>query len=429
MHKRFFNFLVSIHKNHETSRFEITFLGIKIKFLCKKLLKTPDYSKVLEKIKEKYKNKQKIRVGFYVCENAKWNAEDLYNLLEKSEEFEPVILASVLVRDCKGKDNGKDILQENYEFFNNNSKNVVKVYDEEKREYIPLKKFDLDILFYQQPWGIPEIHNIDCTKDFALSCHFHYGLHIFKSKITDMFFYRKLFTYFITNENEKMDLLKKGYSNLFVIGFPKLDIYKTIKKENVDNKKKTIIYAPHFSYDKKSILKIGTFDKNGEKMLAFAKQHPEYNWVFKPHPVLRHQLSLDNKYGVDYVEKYYSEWEKIGKKYEQGNYFDLFLNSDLMITDCSSFLLEYLPTNAPLFRFERKGSAPLNSFGKKLVQNLYRINNFSSFEKMFDQVIKNDADFMKNQRVEFINNILGENVGSEKIVNRLLSCIRGEDFS
>ena len=175
------NFLFNIYNNHNTSRTEITLFGVKLKFYNKKLTKMPDYSKALQKVQEKYKNNQKIRVGFYVSENAKWNAEELYKLLEQSQEFEPVIIASILSYAHEG-DKSRNTVQENYDFFKNTGKNVVKAYDEEKKEYIPLENFDIDIIFYQQPWGIPDIHNIEYTKDFALSCYFRYGLFIFKSK-------------------------------------------------------------------------------------------------------------------------------------------------------------------------------------------------------------------------------------------------------
>lgn len=413
------NFLFHIYNNYETLKTEITLFGFKIKIQNKTLVKRPDYTKVLNKLKEKYRNKEKIRVAFYVSENAKWNADELYNLLDKNESFEPIIIVSILSYVHEGKDIVRNNLQENFDFFKSRKKNVIKAYDENKKEYIPLDKFNIDIIFYQQPWGIPNEHNIEQTKDFALSYHFHYGLDIFKSKIKDMTLYRKLYTYFLALDEEKNFLESKGYNNTTVIGFPKLDIYKTLKQDKTNNKK-TIIYAPHFSYKKKSILRIGTFDKFSKKMLDFAKEHSEYNWIFKPHPNLKKELTYDKNYGSDFANKYYSEWAKIGKVYEQGDYFNIFINSDLLITDCSSFLLEYLPTNKPLFRFERKDSIPLTKFGEKLRKNIYRINDFKSFERIFNKVIVNEKDILKEKRKTFINSILKEETSSEKIIKNII---------
>lgn len=418
------NFLFNIHNNYNTSRTEITLLGIKFKLYNKKLIKMPDYSKALKKVQEKYQNNQKIRVGFYVSENAKWNAEELYKLFEQSNEFEPVVVASILSYAHEG-DSSRNTVQENFEFFKNANKNVVKAYDEDKKEFIPLENFDLDVIFYQQPWGIPDIHNVERTKDFALSCYFRYGLFIFKSKDMKLPLLEKVKYFFISNEEEREIYTQKGFKNLYVTGFPKLDIYKTITRTKPDTEKQTIIYAPHFSYQKNSILRIGTFDKTGEKILEFAKKHSEYNWIFKPHPTLRNRLCEDKKYGEKFVENYYSEWDKIGKVYEKGNYFDLFINSDLMITDSSAFLLEYLPTQKPLIRLENPNSASLTLFGKKLVENAYRTKNYDIFEEIFNNVIKDNKDELLNKRIEFTKTVTKEQGSSIEVINCILNEIKG----
>lgn len=47
-------------------------------------------------------------------------------------------------------------------------------------------------------------------------------------------------------------------------------------------------------------------------MLDWAKCHPEFKWVFKPHPRLKNALIKNNIMSEEEVERYYSEWEKIG---------------------------------------------------------------------------------------------------------------------
>ena len=413
------NFLFNIYDNYNTSRTEITFLGIKLKFYNERLIRIPDYTNALNKVKEKYKNKEKIRVAFYVSENAKWNAEELYKLLEQSEEFEPIVVVSLLSYVHEGDDVTRNNLQENYDFFKKSGKNVVKAYDKEKKEYIPLENFDIDIIFYQQPWGIPDIHNIERTKDFALSCHISYGVVIFDCDLDYRPFFKKLFCYFASIEQMVEKMKEKGFFNTYAISFPKLDIYKSIKRTKKEEDKKTIIYAPHFSYQKNSLLKIGTFNRTGEQILEFAKQHPEYNWVFKPHPVLKNELYHDKKYGKKFVEKYYSEWAEIGEIYDQGNYFELFMNSDLLITDCCAFLLEYLPSLQPLIRLENQGGLPFSVLGKELINVVYRTKTFAGFEKIFIDIFQKNNDYLKEKRTKFINSIIEKKNSSEQIVEIL----------
>ena len=99
--------MIHIQNNYVTCHTVLNILGIKIKIPNNKLVKIPDYKFVLEKIKEKHKNKEKIRVAFLVSENEKWNAEELYNLLAKSEQFEPIILVTLLSYVQWGRQNKK----------------------------------------------------------------------------------------------------------------------------------------------------------------------------------------------------------------------------------------------------------------------------------------------------------------------------------
>jgi len=67
--------------------------------------------------------------------------------------------------------------------------------------------------------------------------------------------------------------------------------------------------------------------------------------VFKPHPRLKYELVQHGIMTMAEADEYYDAWRSIpnASVYEQGNYFGLFVESTLMITDCISFLGEYLP--------------------------------------------------------------------------------------
>ena len=167
--------IFSIVNDDETYRTILYILGFKFKIFNKFLIKRPDYSNALQKIQKKYLNGEKIRVAFYVTENSKWNAEVLYDLLQKDDKFEPFILTSVLNSAHNGNDKLRYNLQENYLFFLKSSKKVYNAYNEEKREFIPFSKFNIDIIFYQQQYEIPKCHSINNiskeTYDFIMKLY------------------------------------------------------------------------------------------------------------------------------------------------------------------------------------------------------------------------------------------------------------------
>jgi len=400
-----FNKIFSIKNDYKSGRNIIKFFGLTFSFINKKIVKKPDYSIVISKIKNKYKNGEKIRVGFLVNENCKWNAENLYNLLEENENFEPVILVSLHNSRYKGKSMTKPSFEENYNFFSSIGKRIEKVYDEGNKKYLAIKDFDIDILFYQQPWGLDDTQLIETVSANSLCCYYAYGISVLDFVGEVKPFHEKLFAYFIPNEETKATLKKheiNSLDNLIIVGYPKLDIYNDLERKYTN--KKTIIYAPHHSYSRG--LKIGTFHKTGEKILEFAKQNNEYNWIFKPHPDLKAILYKDRKYGKQFTEKYYAEWAKIGKIYEKGNYFEQFMSSDILITDCDSFLLEYMPTMNPIIRLERKDSIKFSSVGKEIVKGVYRVQRFEELYCCLSQLKNKNGDVLFKKRIELTETIL-----------------------
>ena len=61
------------------------------------------YKKKLAELSEKIKT-DKIRIAFLVRENQKWAYQSLYEIFEKDDRFEPVVLISLLILSHKGKD-------------------------------------------------------------------------------------------------------------------------------------------------------------------------------------------------------------------------------------------------------------------------------------------------------------------------------------
>ena len=228
-----------------------------------KLLKTLFNPINLYKCQKNYKNKLKelknkkpVKVIFLVRENQKWQYQTLYQLLEEDKNFEPLVLVSLLYLVHKGKDKTRNNLEENYNFFKERNINVDYAY--KNGEYINLKEFKPDIVFYDQPWDLPKIHNIPEVSNYALTCYAPYGCEILdcKSDYTQDF-HKLLFKFFVGNNDclERYESYKKHNSNnCIVTGYPKLDAYfEPVRQKNIwkDENKFKIIYAPHHSFDKK----------------------------------------------------------------------------------------------------------------------------------------------------------------------------------
>ena len=427
-------FSIKNKKTDEKYSKRITILGIKFSIrLADKKTVFKNYSKVLRRLQKQYK-KKKIKVIFLIRENQKWTYHSLYKLFEASPYFEPLILLTVLTSVHCGKDNTRDTLEENYKFFKSRGYNVDYLYKDGKP--LSLKKFKPDIVFYDQPWELFGQYTPLRVSKYALTCFCSYSFEILNDK--DNYFkgfHSLLYKYFIEHElnlQRYITYSEVAEKNCVTTGYPKLDQY--FDKKSIDctkyfkePEKIKIIYAPHHSFD--NSLQLATFMQNGKFILELAKKSPETTWCFKPHPRLKFALLKMNFMSMQEIEEYYKEWSTIGKIYDKGDYIDLFKASDLMITDCLSFLAEYLPSKKPLIRLINPKAKPLNELGEKVVSQYYFSHSNDELRELFNQIAIKSDDYKINNRISLINNIMNtQQTAAENIFNKINSLLERKEF-
>jgi len=384
---------------------------------CKRIHK--HYRKVLEELITESKTR-KLIVAFLVSEDAIWSCQSLYEEFDRSNGFEPVVLVTA---DSERSQNDYEYIKqinETYDFFKSRNMNTRYAYDIKEQRYLNLQQFCPDIVFYQQPWVIDRIQSPVVVSKFALSCYVPYTI---AGTTEAMMCYPKTFLYGIWKHFIISDLLRSEYESwmlankesLIVTGHPKLDSYN----KHMRNDKHYIIYAPHFAF-KNSILRLSTFDWSGQYILDFARSHKELNWVFKPHPRLKLQVIKDGIMTENEINRYYDEWGKIGMVYDHGDYFDIFKNSDALITDCSSFLSEYLPTMMPVIHLISKNMVAPNPISKVTSSHYYKARDLKELEFYLNDVIINKNDPLKERRINDISILTSDgNSASSRIVNHL----------
>ena len=399
------------------------------------------FPKLLAKMREKYR-KQKLKVVFLSSENSKWAYQALYEELDKNPKFDVQVLVTVQNKLLGKKYSFWDyrkLAERNYNFFKSRGINVDYAFDFENKKYKDLCEFNPDIIFYEQPWELAKIQSIKTTSKYALPMHCSYGSSITNSRNEYVLaFYRELFTYFLDNKYIKKILLNFGMQekSLKVCGHIKLDAYlKPVDNSKIQWKttgKKRVIWAPHHSFYKSSILKLGTFDWNYKFFYNFAKNHPEIEFIFKPHPELKEHI-VKNLMTIEEMNKYFKDWEELenAQVYEEGDYFDMFRTSDLMITDCNSFLYEYLPTGKPLIHLISKDSVGHNAFGEKICIGYYSAENLEDLNLQMESVLLKDEDPLAEIRRKIIKEDLIQPEGgvAKYIENYIVKILEIKDKS
>ncbi len=195
---------------------------------------------------------------------------------------------------------------------------------------------------------------------------------------------------------------RKIDTNLVVSGFPKLDTMfsnhdELIKQLDLDKTKKTILYAPTF-YPSSIEVFGDKIAKLTEKYNLIVKLH-HFSWVFKKY---KHQKNL---------------FLKLAKKFDHiklmpiefNNSAELYNFSDILLTEASSTLFEFLATNNPVI--------VCDFFHLRWNHRLFS----SRFNKRMDNEISSQLDFAyKLNKPENLGKLVEKSLIEKKQKSKLL---------
>ena len=390
-------------------------------------IKNNNKNRVINKIREKLKNNEKINVAFLVFNSSKWKNQSIFNVFKENQLFNPYILISKkdLPEESFDKVQDKE-LADNFNFFKNKGIQVYYAYDFDKNDWISLDDVNPkpDIVYYCEPWSVHKSQYPLSVNNYAITCYSPYYTpnskeHTYVEYALD--FHQDIQVFYVpddeTRDTYSKNMKNKG-KNLVVAGHPTFDYFYLNKEKKFENKN-TIIYAPHYSVDKNSIFQWGTFLENGDFILNWAKNHPEFSYIFKPHPSLKGYLLKNNLKTEEYIEKYWDDWSKIGLVYESGDYFDMFMESKAMITDCGSFKTEYFMTKKPQFYPVSKGQHQ-----SPVLDVLYQSKTLEELENNLNEVLIKGNDYKKDARLELYEKLgYGKSYCAQNILNHIKKII------
>ena len=358
---------------------------------------------------------EKIKIGFVLYDASMWCGDDLYQLFEQSERYEPTVFL------CLRRDKSKDpIVVKDFHYgvrqFQSRGLNVVGVENDEVE--IPKQ----DVLLILSPYipAFAQAFQFETLTAETLLVYIPYGM----SLTTDLINYNLpsrilswLSFYTLKDKQRWHDVQTKsrlGWSEKYLYsGQPKFDYFLRERDERFEWKEAQpnsvkIIYAPHWTINVG--MKLATFQFNHEFFYEYAKAHPETSWVFKPHPNLLFAAVEEKIFpNSEAFEEYLRKWDELpNASVVTGAYYQsIFASSDGMILDSASFLYEYQYTHKPLL-FLTRGTQNFIELGEKLMQVLYRADgrDLNGIAKFIDEVLIKKRDSMSGVRQKFFDQYL-----------------------
>lgn len=380
------------------------------------------------------KDKEKIKVVFLELFEGMWKLDPVFRKMLDDPRFEPIILI------CPCISYSEDVMWEGmertYTFFKNKKYPVILAYIEAEERWINLQEIKPDIVFFSIPHNMTRKEYYEDAYLNYLSCFCGYGYIISEmgDKVPnfDQPLHNALWRNFATDEYAYNGFKKfstiKG-RNTILTGYPALEYLINNPEEilvwKTRDKRKKIIFAPHHTIENIHGFKLSNFLEYADffKELSL-KYKNDVVWCFKPHPELKVKLYQHSDWGVDRTNCYYRFWEnQENTQLNEGEYTNLFLESDAMIHDCGTFLVEYLMQKKPvLYLISENTKNTLSPLAIKALAACTQASNQDEIEQFVIHLIAGTVR-MKDEHTLFYHQefipLYYENCPSSKIIQEI----------
>lgn len=382
------------------------------------------HKKAIKSIRKAKKNNQPLKVAFMMVDTPYWKNEPLFKAMMEDERFLPTFwildYPYASSEEIRAEMKAKCITyaqKNNFPYFVDLSLPelrkafkphylfVVFPYD----DHIP---FETNELKYELPCYIPYCYSIMCLPQ------------AYNGKKIRYFHRFYLESDYIQKEVRKY-MLNKAH-NTRVTGLPMSEWLINYKVNRIDRKKR-IIWAPHWTvdYNPNRAYTISNFLRIANDMVTLTKKYKnEIFFIFKPHPLLKRQLSSNKQWGKEKTDNYYRAWsEGTNTSLEEGNYEDVFARSDAMIHDSGSFILEYLLMDKPCMYVQLPGNQTKFYRSTQQALECYQKGSTAQDIENFIKDVLEGKDPLSETRHKFIHSYLLPNNQSpvQNIIKDLLN--------
>jgi hypothetical protein len=322
-------------------------------------------------------------VYFFVVFESVWKYDYLYRLLKENSFFNPIIL--VIPYTGADEETMLVTLNKTYQYFKTKDYNTVSSLKENNEWLILNKELQPDIIFFTLPYNYTKPQYTIGAQSHTLTCYSPYFFvmnNLYENNYnTD--FHNSLWKAFYETDvhyNIARKYSERKALNVIVSGYPGLDTFVVNNDQHVpfnNEGLKTIIIAPHHTigHDGDTLFYSNFLNYSDFFLELCSTYENQVRFVFKPHPLLKQKLYLNENWGKKKTDTYFEFWNSNhNTELCEGNYVKLFLHSDGLIHDCGSFLTEYLMTNKPVLYLHHDNQVyeRMNEFGQSVLKTHYK---------------------------------------------------------
>lgn len=383
------------------------------------------------------KKQGRIRIVFMCQLPQVWTCmESIYDAAREDKEIEAYILA--IPNTWENGNTDTDAL----DYCRSKGYDIIPAYNQKTKHFYELEKLNPDYVFIPRPYDhyLPEQYRSGQVSRYAKVCYVCYGYSFVDGHIMKTAF-NKYFTtncYFLFSENasvyaycKKNHLISSmlGIRKIVQTPYPRFDLSekwigcepKHWKLPRNDVKKR-IVWTPRWTTDER--LGGTNFFNYKDFFFELAEKHPDVEIMIRPHPLAFQNFLKQGLMSEQEIFEY-KEHCKNAKNIQlddREEYFDSFASADILVTDMSGVLVDFLAMDKPVvFCSYMQG---FNVANEKLKEGFYIPHNADELGEILESYI-NGEDPKKEIRQRVTKEVLGEIDG--KAGERIIKLIK-KDF-
>jgi len=308
-----------------------------------------------------------------------------------------------------------------YDYLKARGVDVVAGYDRNRDAWLTPESLAPDYVLFQTPYShlFPLRWTAEHISRFAKVCYVPYATTLFRGEVDEIVhpepFFSAASLVFAENSVTRDRLVARFKScawfreEAFVLsGSPKLDYIVNKKtpdatawRRGATSERTRILWTPrwwtrdgscHF-FDYKSYF------------ADFCARHDDVDFVFRPHPLSIQNFLNTGELTSDDVKRMELSYERSSNMtIDKGaDYQGVFLASDVLVSDISSMLIEYLVTGKPIVYTHRIDL--FNELGRALSEGFYWVRNSEELTSTLEMLIAGN-DPLLNKRRELIEKLV-----------------------
>lgn len=379
------------------------------------------------------RQKECISIVFTIENISKWKADSLLRLCLSHPRFKPSIHILVFnEEDTRGQELQDKLIREYAESLG------VPCYRYDSYDHLP-PSAEIDLVILCEPYDFFYFHREryrGLTKH-AL-CYIPYGFFAIgcAETMNNATNNIALFNFYENEATKRLatSLMDNGGANVRITGHTMADAFLFSQSKDIPAWKecgkpmKKVIWAPHWTIiDGESWFACGNFLEIADRMLELAEYfRNEIQFAFKPHPSLHKTLCKHPDWGKEKTDTYYRRWAEMpNTQLEEGSYAALFMQSDAIIHDCGSFIIEYMFADKPaLFLVRGEGYQGYSPMAQEALNCYIKGKSSTDVENFLISLLKQE-DSLSAERKSFRENYLIPPHGCSAAQN-IINCLLGE---